>query len=138
MHCLAAFLAACLLKHRAGSHNPCATPLAAATSAPPRCSVCVDRARSVAGRGAHRHLLPPADEGAGRCRLGGGGGGRPARLGLLPSRLSFPIVRCHITLHCPPTSPPPHPQLVDYNLMAWATALFAPYMADFKRHAKKD
>ena len=29
-------------------------------------------------------------------------------------------------------------QLVDYNLMAYATALFAPFMADFKRYAKKD
>lgn len=29
-------------------------------------------------------------------------------------------------------------QLVDYNLMAFATAVFAPFMADFKRHAKKD
>lgn len=29
-------------------------------------------------------------------------------------------------------------KLVDYNLMAWATAIFAPFMADFKRHAKKD
>lgn len=29
-------------------------------------------------------------------------------------------------------------KLVDYNLMAFATAVFAPYMADFKRYAKKD
>ena len=29
-------------------------------------------------------------------------------------------------------------QIVDYNLMAFATAVFAPFMADFKRYAKKD
>lgn len=29
-------------------------------------------------------------------------------------------------------------QLVDYNFMAFATALFAPFMADFKRYAKKE
>jgi hypothetical protein len=29
-------------------------------------------------------------------------------------------------------------QLVDYNLMAFATAIAAPFMADFKRYAKKD
>lgn len=29
-------------------------------------------------------------------------------------------------------------KIMDYNLMAWATAVFAPFMADFKRHAKKD
>ncbi|KAI7845749.1 hypothetical protein COHA_000664 [Chlorella ohadii] len=29
-------------------------------------------------------------------------------------------------------------KLVDYNLMAFATAVFAPFMADFKRYAKKD
>lgn len=33
---------------------------------------------------------------------------------------------------CPP------PQVVDYNLMAFATAVFAPLMPDFRRYAKKD
>ena len=43
----------------------------------------------------------------------------------------------HLT-SAPSLSLPTRMQLVDYNLMAFATAVFAPFMADFKRYAKKD
>ena len=121
--------------------NACALPPPAARS------VCVDRARGVARRGPHRRLLPPADEGA-----AAGSGPAACPVGPpLPSRglAAHPptcLARVH-RRHRPALTRPPHrrpacrpcsPQLVDYNLMAWATAVFAPYMADFKRYAKKD